>query len=355
MKTIFLEAHHIKNLYFGFGQFNYHLLKSMSKIENEDFEFTVHAKDTSFLKEEYGSAFKYKKYYSLRRYPALRISKKYDLWHALNQNTKIEPKHNLPYLLTVHDHPNIKDPANYRNLDEHRIFQEKLSRSTAITYISEFSKVSTHNNYDVPNVPEYVIYNGNPITNLALEPGFRPRIVAKRPFIFSIGVMQPRKNFILLIEMMKFLPDFDLIIAGENNTRAGEEIKSRIKALGLADRIVLPGKISDAEKQYYYQNCAAFAFPSRREGFGLPVIEAMRFEKPVFLSYKTCLPEIGGNAAYYWTDYEPEAMAAVFEQGMNHFNANETEMTQKLILRSNYFSWDKAAAEYFRVYRELLL
>ncbi|WP_159800255.1 glycosyltransferase family 1 protein [Flavobacterium sp. MK4S-17] len=355
MKTIFLEAHHVKNLYFGFGQFNYNLLKSLSKIENPEFEFVVHAKNISFLKEQFGSYFSYKKYYSLRRYPALRIRKEYSLWHALNQNTKIEPYgSNVPYLLTVHDHPNIKDTENYRQLPEHKIFQEKLSRSTAITYISEYTKLSTQKFYDVPNVPQFVIYNGNPITDITLAENFTPNFVPKRPFLFTIGVIQPRKNFNQLIKMMEFLPEFDLVISGANNTGAGEELKKLINHSGLQERITLTGQVNEAEKQYYYKHCTAFVFPSRREGFGLPVIEAMRFGKPVFLSDKTCLPEIGGDAASYWYNYEPEYMAGVLKEGLeNHYN-NEPVMVEKLIARSKHFSWDKAALEYYDVYKQLL-
>src|SRR6476660_6671473 len=101
MKSIFLESHHIKNLTFGLGQFNFHLIKSLLAIENNDFEFVLHVQDAEALKKKLGHSFSYKKYYSLRRYPTFRIRNRYDLWHSLNQNTKIEPSRaSTPYLLT---------------------------------------------------------------------------------------------------------------------------------------------------------------------------------------------------------------------------------------------------------------
>jgi len=62
--------------------------------------------------------------------------------------------------------------------------------------------------------------------------------------------------------------------------------------------VSLLGTISESDKIFYYKNCLAFAFPSLREGFGFPVLEAMTFGKPVFLSNKTSLPEIGGSHAF---------------------------------------------------------
>ena len=103
MNTVFLESHNIKNLHFGFGQFNYHLIKGLHNANVADFKMTLHAKDLMNLKNEFGDYFNYKKYHSLSRHKLFRIRKKYNLWHSLNQNIKIEPYHDIPYLLTVHD------------------------------------------------------------------------------------------------------------------------------------------------------------------------------------------------------------------------------------------------------------
>ena len=81
MQTVFLESHNIKNQYFGFGQFNYHLIKGLYNAHVQDFKMTLHAKDTQPLESEYSSYFNYKKYHSFRRHAPFRIRKKYDLWH----------------------------------------------------------------------------------------------------------------------------------------------------------------------------------------------------------------------------------------------------------------------------------
>lgn len=355
MKQVFLESHNIKNQHFGFGQFNYHLIRGLYNANIDDFKITLHAKDIHSLKKEFGDYFLYKPYHSFRRYPFFRIRKKYDVWHSMNQNIKIEPYHDIPYVLTVHDVNFIEEVSDDPNHEVNIRFQEKLNRSSAITYISEFAKQSTHNHFDVPNVSEHVIYNGNPITTITLTEDYKPKIVSKRPYLFSIGEFTPRKNFHTLVEMLVHLPDFNLILSGNNATDyAQSKLADTIKKHNLEDRIIITGKIGDLEKQYYLQHCKAFVFPSLREGFGIPPIEAMRFGKPVFLSNNTSLPEIGGKNAFYWDHYDPEYMATIVKSGLKTFDTNEKTLSQLYIDRAKNFDWDAAARQYIEVYRSLL-
>ncbi|MDO1500009.1 glycosyltransferase family 1 protein [Winogradskyella maritima] len=355
MKQVFLESHNIKNAYFGFGQFNKHLIKGLYHANINDFKMTLHAKDIKPLKQQYGEYFNYKTYKSISRYPLFRIRKKYDVWHCLNQNIKIEPYHDIPYVLTVHDVNFIDEVSSDLNHERNQRFIEKLNRASAITYISEFAKTSTHQYFDVPDVPEYVIYNGNPITENSIPTGYKPKLTTERPFLFSIGEFTERKNFNALVKMLVHLKDLDLILAGNSSTSYFETVlKPSIEALNLSNRVHIAGKISEVDKQYYLQQCTAFVFPSWREGFGIPPIEAMRFGTPVFLSNNTSLPEIGGPLAYYWDRYDPEYMADVLNEGLSDFSKNEEQLSKQLIQRGTSFNWDTAALEYAEVYRSLL-
>ena len=355
MKKVFLESHNIKNQHFGFGQFNYHLIKGLYNANIQDFKITLHVKDIAPLKKEFGDYFNYKKYYSFRRYPSFRIRKRFDVWHSLNQNIKIEPYHTIPYVLTVHDVNFIDEVSNDPNHEVNVRFQEKLNRSNAITYISEYAKQSTHQHFNIPNVPEYVIYNGNPIRDITQPENHRPAFVSKRPFLFSIGEFTTRKNFHTLVKMLAHLPDFDLVLSGNNSTNyADTTLAKTIEKLNLKNRVIITGKIDDLDKQYYLKHCEGFVFPSLREGFGIPPIEAMRFGKPVFLSNNTSLPEIGGKNAFYWDHYEPEYMANVVEYGMKHFNENKEVLSSEYMAHAKSFDWDEAAKQYADVYRSLI-
>lgn len=355
MLNIFLESHNIKNQHFGFGQFNYHLIKGFYNADIKGFKITLHAKNIEALKLEFGDYFNYKKYHSLRRHKVFRVRKKYDLWHCLNQNIKIEPYHNIPYLLTVHDVNFIDEVSNDLNHKTNIRFQNKLNRSAAITYISDYAKQSTHQHFKVPDVPEFVIYNGNPITDILIPENYKPKLISTKPYLFSIGEFTERKNFHALVEMLAHSPDYNLILSGNNNTTyANTTLQNTIKKLKLENRVIITGKISELDKQYYMQNCKAFVFPSLREGFGIPPIEAMRFGKPVFLSNNTSLPEIGGEHAFYWNNYDPNYMADVLKNGLNSFNKNKAELSQNYIIHAKSFNWDNAAKQYLEVYKKVL-
>ncbi len=353
MKKVFLETHNIKNQYTGFGQFNLHLLQGLYNCKDPDIKFVVHASKKSTLKEMFGNFFKYRHYFGFTRYTATAIRTKYDVWHSVNQNTKTEPYHKIPYLLTVHDVNFIEEVSADLNHPRNQLFIEKLKRANAITYISEFAKKSTHQFFDVPKVPEYVIHNGNP-SHIKLDlRNYTAVSKVNQKYLFAIGDFLERKNFHILVQMMAHLKDFKLLIAGNKERSYGEKVQRTIDELKLNDRVTLLGRVSEEEKQYHFKNCTALVFPSIREGFGLPPIEAMGFGTPVFLANTTSLPEIGGEFAFYWNDFDPKTMAKKVEEGLETFSANKEKYTNELIKQAAKFNWDKAAAEYIKVYKSL--
>jgi glycosyltransferase involved in cell wall biosynthesis len=354
MKKVFLESHNIKNLFSGFGQFNYHLIKALSNVPSPGIQFILHARNVKELKDEFGDTFEYKKYRSVSRHKPFRIKNKYDLWHSLNQNIKIEPFYDIPYLLTVHDIHFMTEGSSLLQMKLKAKFKEKLNRSNAIVYISEFAKKDTHDNFDVPDVPEYVIHNGNTITDINIPENYKPATVSNRPYLFSIGDFSERKNFMSLVEMLQFLPEYNLLLAGNNNSVYTDKLTALVMSYGMEDQVFQLGKVGDVEKQYYLQNCEAFVFPSLREGFGIPPIEAMRFGKPVFLSNNTSLPEIGGEHSFYWDHYDPEYMANTLKLGMARFHNAQEFYENWYIDRAKSFSWENTAKQYVEVYQKLL-
>jgi len=121
--------------------------------------------------------------------------------------------------------------------------------------------------------------------------------------------------------------------------------------LKVDNNLRLLGNISEYEKSWYYRNCYAFALPSIAEGFGLPVAEAMSVGKPVFLSDRTALPEIGSDLAFYFRDFTAQHMQKVFTSGMQQYR--DENMHNAIRQHSESFCWDKAAAEYLNIYRTL--
>ena len=147
--------------------------------------------------------------------------------------------------------------------------------------------------------------------------------------------------------------DMELVISGLRYPYENE-IMDAAKWWKVADRIHITGPVSEAAKDWYMRNCRAFVFPSLAEGFGLPVIEAMTYGKPVFLSRRTSLPEIGGDKAFYFNEeFDPDGMKKEFSEGMALYDSGVVSK-EDIIAHARRFSWDNAAGQYVQIYKSLL-
>jgi glycosyltransferase involved in cell wall biosynthesis len=206
------------------------------------------------------------------------------------------------------------------------------------------------NNIDLRGKPVRTIYNGVKL-DFAL-PGARPTYIETDQFFFAIGVFRKKKNFEVLLPMMKYFANHQLIIAGDDESSYGSQIREQAETLGLTDRIILPGKVNDKDKSWLYQNCEAFMMPSLAEGFGLPVIEAMLAERPVFLNSIDTLQEIGGDVAYYFKDFNEQNMAEFVKHKLAEFN--NTGQSDRFASHASKFSWKTCIEEYLKLYVEIM-
>jgi len=270
------------------------------------------------------------------------------VWHATTTISWYKPfNRSTKFVFTIHDlNFLLEDADNIRsNSALLNKIQQRVNRADHLTFISKYAMEVAMQYLQLADKPRSVIHNGSTVKEFVGfdAPGYKP----VKPFLFSIGLVQPRKNFHVLPPLLKG-NDYELIIAGLNHFDYKNEVEKEIKKWGVGDRVKLVGAITEEEKYWYYKNCAAFLFPSFAEGFGLPVLEAMHFGKPVFLSTHTCLPEIGGDVAYYFDSFEPESMQQTFEKGM--VNYQQHTPIEKIKQRAALFSWDLAAAEYLHIY-----
>jgi glycosyltransferase involved in cell wall biosynthesis len=275
----------------------------------------------------------------------------FDLVHFTNQYCKLNPNRvNAKKVLTIHD----MNPVHEKNRSPQR-YNKYLRRLGG--YIDACDRVVVISNFVAKDVVEHypqaanklsVIYNG--ADKLNMGPGHTPVYKPARKFLFTIGSLSAKKNFHVLPALLKN-NDYELIIAGKI-TGYQEKILEEAAKYNCTDRVIIPGLISDDDKAWYYQNCEAFLFPSIAEGFGLPVIEAMHFGKPVFLSKHTSLPEVGGDAAWYFDNFEPEAMQVTFIQGLEEYVAKN--MSADIMKHAARFDWKKTAQQYLDLYDECL-
>jgi glycosyltransferase involved in cell wall biosynthesis len=280
--------------------------------------------------------------------------KAHDVWHSTYQSSHYIPIINkkIKVLLTIHDLNFLYDHDKPESSKQKHLqqLQKNIDRSDAITCVSEFSKSDVLKYCDVKNKPVYVVYNG---TNNLQPPGLTKR--SYKPdsrFLFSIGTVNRKKNFHVLLPLVEQNEDIELLIAGKRDDEDYiDYINDSAKKLGVGEKVRVLGAISEHEKSWYYENCYAFTFPSLAEGFGLPVTEAMSIGKPVFLSDRTALPEIGQDVAFYFDDFNAMKMQEVFLKGMDQYK--KENMEEQIRERSNQFCWHKAAKEYLEIYHTL--
>jgi glycosyltransferase involved in cell wall biosynthesis len=166
-----------------------------------------------------------------------------------------------------------------------------------------------------------------------------------------MGYINTKKNYHVLLPLLKN-EQIEMVIAGRlDEPDYIEKMKKQATALGVADRLHLPGPVSEGEKSWYLRNCLAFVHPSLAEGFGAPVVEAMQFGKPLFLSALTSLPEIAGDTGYYFQSFDSEHVCDIFGKGMEDFRKNG--MSDRIIKKGQDYNWEQKAQEYLKVYTSL--
>lgn len=276
-----------------------------------------------------------------------------DIWHAPFQSGRVVPagKKKIKTLLTIHDLNCLHEGKSMKvQMESLQKTQKLIDYSDAIVCISHHCKKDVLENMEVSNKPLYVIHNGtHHVSAPPVNPdGYKPAM----PFIFAMGYVNQKKNFHTLVPLLKD-PGIELVVAGRlDEPDYIKDMQKLAERLAVTDRLHILGPVAEKDKAWYFKNCLAFMLPSLAEGFGAPVVEAMKFGKPIFLSNLTSLPEIGGDAAFYFNDFEPDNMQQVFNQGLTKYRNNG--MADAIMKRGNDFEWEDKARQYIEVYKTLL-
>ncbi|MFN0174512.1 MAG: glycosyltransferase family 4 protein [Saprospiraceae bacterium] len=376
MPTIVLEMERLRNPYSGLGQYCLQLghaflsAVALAKAEQEALNLGFACLVPQERIGEFGKGMTYKAVKPWHKIVGPSFGE--SLWHSMHQDSEYMPRsRKTPLAITIHD-LNFLDRPDYSEAKKSRrlaAIQQKINRAKGLVYISENVRKWVHEHLKIQaGTVESVIYNGGsfaermsnvqyPISNVQRPPSFGKPTAGKtsnvkRPFLFSIGI-HPKKNYHVLMPILATNKEYKWIIAGSDNRGYREKIEQEAASVGVADRVEFCGPIGDEAKLEYYKNCTALLFPSLSEGFGLPVVEAMSLGKPVFLSKRTSLPEIGGSEAYYFDDFESQTLIETFSAGMKDFE-NDPEKPQRMQTWAAQFTWEKAAKKYLEFYKAIL-
>jgi glycosyltransferase involved in cell wall biosynthesis len=187
---------------------------------------------------------------------------------------------------------------------------------------------------------------------------FRPKPTAStslRPYVLCVAGSDPTKNVETLVRAFAGLSSavrgaHDLVLAGD--FRGRPELKTIAEQLGLAKQVWFPGVVSDETLVALYQEASVFAFPSRYEGFGLPVLEAMACGCPVVASDASSLPEVVGKAGLLLPPLDAAAWSAGLERALTD-SALREDLRRNGFLQAARFTWDQTATGVVEVYNKV--
>ncbi|WP_336525346.1 glycosyltransferase family 1 protein [Bacteroides acidifaciens] len=348
-KKVLIDLSNLKHPACGFGQIaiNYSKLFATLPVDDLHFVYLLPKRDKKYYGDNVTRVLL--KDRKLKRwFPSLTLPK-VDIWHSVNQFNcfyRKSPNH----ILTIHDLNFLFEEEGKEKQKALQIMQKRIDRATIITTISNYVADEIKQYMDLNGKEIRVIYNG--VERIDQQQDKRPQFAQKRPFFFTIGEIRAKKNFHLLVDVMKSLPEYDLYICGNDQFDHAEEIRAQIKEKGTTN-VYLTGTIEQTEKIWLYRNCEAFLFPSRGEGFGLPVIEAMQFGKAVFISNYTCLPEISNGLAFIWDKLETQAMVESIRKNLPSFYKQKERIVQTKE-HAYSFSYERHIKAYIDLYHELL-
>lgn len=232
-----------------------------------------------------------------------------------------------------------------------------LYHAKKIIAVSDFTRREIEEHYkEAPLDRITVVSNGydshlyRPINDQAKIAAVLSHYDLTVPYFLYVGRLEKKKNtpflidaFALMREEHPELSDMRLVLVGD----AGfcfDEVKYQIEQFNLNNRVIMPGWISEDDLPYIFNGAHAFIFPSRHEGFGIPVLQALSVGLPAAVSNLEVLKEVAGDCALYFDPRDRNSMAAAMAR-----IAQDEEMRSRLkkdgLIRAQSFSWEKCARE----------
>lgn len=281
-----------------------------------------------------------------------------DLYHF--PNFVIPPLTRGRKIVTIHDmsffrFPQFAEEKNLRYLSA--VIRDTAARADAIITDSRFSADEIQTLLGIERDRIFPVHLGvgadckRPAAPLIAAAG--QRLGLSRPYLLTVGTVEPRKNLPFLIEVFEQLKGFDgdLVIAGMRGWKF-EPILERMRVSPKAARIRYLEYVADADLPALYAGAQLFLLTSHYEGFGLPPLEAMACGTPVVSSTGGSLAEVLGEAAITLPAYEGAAWASAVERVLED-DALRDELVARGLRHAATFSWRETARRTFEIYRKV--
>jgi len=278
------------------------------------------------------------------------------------------PHYNLPlvkpghFVVTVHDlfpfqFPEIHSGPLPRAVNQ-MLMRNAVRRAERIITPSAATALAVKQNFPasadrVLSIPEAADDRFQAARNPEGEAAWQVRLGIRPPYVFYLGQWKAYKNLPMLLDAFKMLrrthPNAQLVIAGDDPRHP--EVRQAAAVLPEGS-VVLPGRLPESAVPDLYRGAAVVVLPSKAEGFGLPVIEAMACGVPVICSDLPVLHELADGVATFCDPNDPDAFARAIAQTLD---APSTARARQLgIERAKSFTWERSARQTVEAYESAL-
>ncbi|MFA7230614.1 MAG: glycosyltransferase family 1 protein [Victivallaceae bacterium] len=356
---IAIEASLAQGAATGMGQYVLNLLRTLAEL-NTEHEFLLMHSSAKWTGPDFGKNFRPVSYYFFKQSLAIvfnldRVLRKEqaDVFHV-TCTTGVPPNITVPVITTAHDLYPLVHPENCRPL--HAWFFKQLIKWTA----RKTTHFITDSDFGAWELKQYLSIPPGMITTIKLAPaveGMADNLppAAERNGFLAVGAIEPRKKQLFLLEAYynayaknKNIPD--LVFVGPDRGN-GARLEKMIEELKLAHKVKWLKFISSEELAGYYRSSALFLMPSSYEGFGIPVLEAMRYKLPVICSDIPVLHEVGGDYAVYAELEDVYAWSSLmldFAQDGEKFKSSAVTAEDEL----KKYSWRDCAEKTLKIYEQ---
>ncbi len=262
----------------------------------------------------------------------------------------IKVKQKIKRVITIHDFTHEKLSSNFSSLDKTAELKKlAVEKSDGIICVSESTMNDLLERYDTKGKKVKVIYHGN-----SLKYDVKEERIIKDKYLLYVGDRRSYKNFGIIIELFEMNQvlrnEYKLVCCGGGKFTKNE-MEQMTKSNVTNNFIQIEARDRKIANLYFY--ATVFVYPSKYEGFGIPMIEAMYNECPIVASNVSSLPEVGGESALY---FNPDSVEELNEK-INMILEN-IDVVHKLKSfgkeREKIFSWDKCAKETNNFYEEVM-
>lgn len=271
----------------------------------------------------------------------------------------------LPSIYQPHDLQHLHLPSLFtprERLKREVLYRTFCAQSRMIVVMSAWGKRDLVEHYHLPEDKVRIVHWGcvldfYPTPQERDLTAARQRFNLPERFIFYPARMWPHKNHLGLLEALALLRDRDGLVVPLVSSGGFEAsystIRKRVRQWRLDDQVRFLGFVSPLELQCLYRLCRGLVFPSKFEGWGLPVTEAFAAGVPVACSNVTSLPELAGDAALLFDPYRPDQIADAIRRLWTDEELSRT-LIERGYQRIRQFTWDRAARLFRAHYRRLL-